>query len=192
VGLSQYQEQAPVGTVFDQVMRLMQTNFPSQGIGLGELGYWIQGQQYWWAYNETNITTAKDEVLAQYYNAVLGYQGAIGGCFWWNFSSTGSAPDFDNTMSNSIDELTTYLESPATSITPNLPKLSVSAVKGGVDISWPVSASASGYTLYSAPAGSSSFEWTLVPTNEYQTNGSVVTFPADSSTGSYVFRLQGP
>jgi len=104
VGLSQYQEQAPVGAVFDQVMQRMRVEFPNQLIGLGELGYWIEGQQFWWAYN-TNVTTAKDMVVAQYYNATLGYANADGGCFWWNFSESGSAPDFDTNMDTSITSI---------------------------------------------------------------------------------------
>jgi hypothetical protein len=188
IGMSQYQEPAPMGTTFDQVMRLMQTNFPTQGIGLGELGYWISGQQYWWAYSG-NVTTAKDDILAQYYDAVLGYQGAIGACFWWNFSSTGSDPDFDSSMSNSIDALNVYLQSSVVQ-TPPPPTLSIAAVKGGVNISWPVSAT--GYVLYSAPVGQNPPQWTLVPTIEYVIGDALVTFPAATSTGSYLFRLYHP
>ncbi len=108
VGLSQYQEQAPVGAVFDQVMRRMQVEFPNQLIGLGELGYWISGQRFWWAYN-TNVTTAKDMIVAQYYNATLGYAKAGGGCFWWNFSASGSDSDFDTNMDLSINAINNYL-----------------------------------------------------------------------------------
>jgi hypothetical protein len=178
-----------VGVVFDQVMRRMQAEFPNQQIGLGELGYWISGQQYWWAYNATNVTTAKDMVLGQYYNAVLGYAGANGACFWWNFSSTGSDPDFDNTMTNSINTLKMALSATGSATQPTPPGLGVARAGGAIDISWPVSA---GFTLYSAPVGGSPQQWTLVPVSEYVTNGSTVYFPADPAGGNFLFRLYHP
>ena len=104
IGISQYQELAPVGAAFDQVMRRMREEFPSQQIGLGELGYWIRGQRYWWAYS-SDPATAKESIVEQYYKASLGYAGANGGCFWWNFSSSDADCDFDATMSNSIAAL---------------------------------------------------------------------------------------
>ena len=108
IGISQYQEQAPVGVAFDQIMRRLQAEFPSQQIGLGELGYWIKGQRYWWAYN-SNITAAKETILEQYYKAALGYAGANGGCFWWNFASSGTDYDFDVMMTKTITALRNYL-----------------------------------------------------------------------------------
>lgn len=85
VTFSQYQEQAPMGVVFDQVMKTLRAEFPTQKIGLGELGYWIPGQQFWWAYNQTDTTAAKRAVAAQYYNAAFAYPGSIGGVFWWTY-----------------------------------------------------------------------------------------------------------
>ncbi|MFZ4778809.1 MAG: hypothetical protein ACOYM3_25870, partial [Terrimicrobiaceae bacterium] len=50
--ISQYQEQAPMGMAFDAVMQALRAEFPTQKIGIGELGYWIPGQQFWWAYDK--------------------------------------------------------------------------------------------------------------------------------------------
>ncbi len=108
VGLSQYQEQAPVGPAFDQIMRRLQAEFPVQQIGLAELGYWIKGQRYWWAYN-SNVTTAKRMILDQYYKASLGYAGSHGGGFWWNYASGGDAYDFDGVMARTLGGLNTLL-----------------------------------------------------------------------------------
>jgi cell division septation protein DedD len=85
VTFSQYQEQAPMGVAFDQVMKTLRAEFPTQKIGLGELGYWIPGQQFWWAYNQTDAVAAKRAVAEQYYNAAFDYPGSIGGVFWWTF-----------------------------------------------------------------------------------------------------------
>ena len=88
VTFSQYQEQAPMGVVFDQVMKTLRAEFPTQKIGLGELGYWIPGQQFWWAYSQTDPNgAAKQAVASQYYNASLAYPGSIGGVFWWTYIS---------------------------------------------------------------------------------------------------------
>jgi hypothetical protein len=78
--------------------------FPRQQIGLGELGYWIRGQQYWWAYS-SDPATAKEAIVEQYYKASLGYAGGNGGCFWWNFASSDGNCDFNSTMSNSVASL---------------------------------------------------------------------------------------
>ena len=118
VGFSQYQEQAPMGAAFDAVMRRMQVEFPQQQIGIAELGYWIAGQRYWWAYN-TNVTTAKHTILDQYYRSALGYAGSHGACFWWNFAAGGSEYDFDAAMTNSIQNLKTELLSTPNPITIN-------------------------------------------------------------------------
>jgi hypothetical protein len=93
-------------------------------------------------------------------------------------------------MTNSINILKTTLQAATLQSQPTPPMLLVSAVKGGVNVSWP--ASAAGYTLYSAPVGENPMQWTEVPTNGYQTNGAVVTFPVDTSSGSFVFRLRHP
>ena len=111
VGLSLYQEQAPIGAAFDQVMRRLQVEFPNKPIGLGELGYWEDDQQFWQAYS-TNVTTARDIVLSQYYNASLGYANSFGGCYWWDFSISGYSPDFDTNMDLSINAINNYLCTP--------------------------------------------------------------------------------
>lgn len=86
VFLSQYQEQAPVGTAFDQVMTRLGKEFPRAKIGLGELGYWIPGQRYWWAYSKKHPNSdARRAVCHQFYRAALGYPNSVGGGFWWNF-----------------------------------------------------------------------------------------------------------
>lgn len=90
--LSTYVEQAPLGLAFNQVMRQMQQDFPGKKIGIGELGYWIAGQRYWWAFSNIpstqKATAAQLEPIAdQYYRSSLGYAGSIGGGFWWNYPS---------------------------------------------------------------------------------------------------------
>lgn len=85
VTFSQYQEQAPMGMAFDQVMKTLRAEFPNSKIGLGELGYWIAGQRFWWAYNETDISAAKLAISQIYHGAAFDYAGSIGGVFWWEF-----------------------------------------------------------------------------------------------------------
>jgi hypothetical protein len=83
--LSIYPEQAPLGVFFDQLMTRMRAEFPSGKLGIGELGYWIPDQQFWWAYDREDPNgAARHAVAAQYYNAALDFPGSIGGCFWWN------------------------------------------------------------------------------------------------------------
>ena len=86
ITVSQYQEQAPMGMVFDQMMQRVQAEFPKSKIALGELGYWIPGQTYWWAYsqNDPNVT-ARHAVARQYYNAAFDFPNSVGATFWWNF-----------------------------------------------------------------------------------------------------------
>lgn len=86
ITVSQYIEQAPMGLAFDQVMSRLQANYPGKQIALGELGYWIPGQQYWWAFNQTDPTGAGLRgVAGQYYPASFAYPSSVGGVFWWNF-----------------------------------------------------------------------------------------------------------
>lgn len=90
--ISQYAEQAPMGIAFDQVMNTLRNEFPNQKIGLGELGYWIPEQQYWWAFDQNDPTGAGLRgTAAQYYPASLAYPGSVGGVFWWNFIDEFSA-----------------------------------------------------------------------------------------------------
>ena len=162
VGLSQYQEQAPLGVAFDQVMRRMQAEFPSQQIGLAELGYWISGQRYWWS-SSTNVVTAKHDILEQYYKASLGYAGANGGGFWWNYASAGPSYDFDATMTNTVATLKNFLVA-----------LTVAPSNGSIRVSWPNPYT--GWVLDSAPLGTKPLVWTQVPASQYQTNASNVFF----------------
>jgi hypothetical protein len=115
VTFSQYQEQAPMGVAFDQVMKTLRAEFPTQKIGLGELGYWIAGQQFWWAYNQTDTLAAKRMVAEQYYNAAFDYPGSIGGVFWWTYIQ-----DFksDTTMQQIVKTLRDKLQSGAPTPTP--------------------------------------------------------------------------
>ena len=85
VTISQYQEQAPMGMAFDQVMKTLRAEFPTSKIGIGELGYWIAGQRFWWAYDSTNISAAKLAISQIYHGAGFDYPGSIGGVFWWEF-----------------------------------------------------------------------------------------------------------
>jgi len=84
--VSLYEEQAPLGIAFDQVMTQLRAEFPKQKIGIGELGYWIKGQRAWWELSKENAMF--DGLIAtasKYYPASFGYEGSVGGCFWWNF-----------------------------------------------------------------------------------------------------------
>jgi len=85
VTFSHYQEQAPMGMAFDQAMKTMRAEFPNSKIGVGELGYWIAGQRFWWAYDATNIAAAKVAISNIYHGAAFDYPGSIGGVFWWTF-----------------------------------------------------------------------------------------------------------
>lgn len=86
VFVSLYQEQAPMGVFFDRMMSALRREFPAQKIGLGELGYWIPGQRFWWAHSKDDPNRAgKHGTAAQYYHAALDYAGSVGGCFWWTY-----------------------------------------------------------------------------------------------------------
>ncbi len=111
--LSTYVEQAPLGLAFDQVMRQMQTEFAGKKIGIGELGYWIAGQRYWWAYSNlpssSNPTVAQLKPMAdQYYRASLGYAGSVSAGFWWNYpSEVATSVPFQGIFSQIRDDLGT-------------------------------------------------------------------------------------
>jgi hypothetical protein len=84
--VSLYPEQAPMGLFFDQMMRTLRIEFPSQRIGIGELGYWIPKQQFWWAYDKADpMREGKRATAFRYYNATLDYTGSLGGGFWWTY-----------------------------------------------------------------------------------------------------------
>jgi hypothetical protein len=86
VFVSLYQEQAPMGVFFDRMMLALRREFPAQKIGLGELGYWIPGQQFWWAHSKDDPNGAgKRGTASQYYHAALDYAGSVGGGFWWTY-----------------------------------------------------------------------------------------------------------
>ena len=105
--MSQYAEQAPMGLVFDQVMNQLHTEFPSQQVGLGELGYWIPDQQYWWAFSQADPTGAGLRgTAAQYYPASFAYSSSVGGVFWWNFiSEFGADPQLRSIVSTLRDQI---------------------------------------------------------------------------------------
>ncbi len=111
--LSTYVEQAPLGLAFDQVMRQMQTEFTGKKIGIGELGYWIAGQRYWWAYSNlpstSKPTVAQLQPIAdQYYRASLGYAGSVSAGFWWNYpSEVANSASFRAIFSQIRDDLGT-------------------------------------------------------------------------------------
>ncbi len=84
--VSLYPEQAPMGIFFDQMMRTLRREFPSQRIGIGELGYWIPKQQFWWAYDKADPNgEGKRATAFRFYNATLDYSGSLGGGFWWTY-----------------------------------------------------------------------------------------------------------
>lgn len=74
-----------MGMAFDQVMKTLRAEFPNSKIGLGELGYWIAGQRFWWAYNQNDPAAAKLAISKIYHGAAFDYAGSVGGVFWWEF-----------------------------------------------------------------------------------------------------------
>jgi hypothetical protein len=86
--LSTYVEDAPMGLAFDQVMNTLHAEFPTQRLGIGELGYWSPDtSQAWWAISPNDPTGATRRAVAtQYYSAALGYPFSVGGGFWWYFA----------------------------------------------------------------------------------------------------------
>lgn len=105
--ISQYAEQAPLGIAFDQVMTTLQAEFPDQQIGLGELGYWIPDQQYWWTFDrDAPMGAGLRGTAAQYYPASLAYPGSVGGVFWWNFIDEFSAePQLQSILGGLRDQI---------------------------------------------------------------------------------------
>ncbi len=109
--LSTYVEQAPLGLAFDQVMRRMQAEFPTQKIGIGELGYWIPDQRYWWAFSNlastSSPTAAQLQPIAdQYYRASYGYANSVGAGFWWNYpTEVATSTSFQALFSQIRDDL---------------------------------------------------------------------------------------
>jgi hypothetical protein len=87
--ISMYPEQAPAGpAAFDSVMHQVGETFPGAETGIGELGYWIDGEEQWWAFDKADpCGNAREELCERYYDMSYGYEGSIGGCFWWNFGS---------------------------------------------------------------------------------------------------------
>lgn len=86
VTVSMYVEQGPMGLFFDRFMNQLHRAFPKQKLAIGELGYWIEGQRFWWAYDQTDpMGRAMRELCRHYYLASLGYAYSVGGCFWWNY-----------------------------------------------------------------------------------------------------------
>jgi hypothetical protein len=67
-------------------MTQLRAEFPKQKIGIGELGYWIKGQRAWWELSKENaMFDGLVATASKYYPASFGYEGSVGGCFWWNF-----------------------------------------------------------------------------------------------------------
>ena len=52
--VSLYPHQVPMGAFFDQMMNTLRAEFPTQKIGLGELGCWIKGERFWWCFSKTD------------------------------------------------------------------------------------------------------------------------------------------
>ena len=107
VFISLYEEQAPLGIGFDRVMTQLRAEFPKQKIGIGELGYWIKGQRAWWELSKENpMTDGLFAFAAKYYPASFGYEGSVGGCFWWNFvREFKSEPRLQKVVSDLRDEI---------------------------------------------------------------------------------------
>ncbi len=110
VFVSLYQEQAPMVVFFDRMMLALRAEFPTQKIGLGELGYWIPGQRFWWAHSKDDPNRAgKHGTAAQYYHAALDYAGSVGGCFWWTYVQDFPA---DPAMQSILRDLRNSLQNP--------------------------------------------------------------------------------
>jgi hypothetical protein len=110
--VSLYQEQAPMGVFFDRMMLALRREFPAQKIGVGELGYWIPGQQFWWAYSKDDPNgAAKRATASQYYHAALDYADSVGGGFWWTYIQDFPA---DTTMQSILRNLRDSLRNPGT------------------------------------------------------------------------------
>jgi hypothetical protein len=104
--ISLYEEQAPLGIGFDQLMTQFRVEFPKQKIGLGELGYWIKGQRAWWELSDKPTTDGLVMTAEKYYPASFGYERSVGGCFWWNFvREFKSEPRLQKVVSNLRDEI---------------------------------------------------------------------------------------
>ena len=87
VGLSIYVDQAPMGAdAMDMVMMRIEKEFPDSEIGIAELGYWIEGQRLWWAYDKNDpMGKALSKIADQYYRSSFAYERSYGGGYWWNF-----------------------------------------------------------------------------------------------------------
>ena len=108
--VSLYQEQAPMGVFFDRMMLALRREFPVQKIGLGELGYWIPDQQFWWSYSKDDPNgVGKRGTASQYYHAALDYTGSVGGGFWWTYVQDFPA---DPTMQSILRDLRDSLLNP--------------------------------------------------------------------------------
>ncbi len=90
-----------MGLAFDEVFQTMHAAFPTQKIGIGELGYAydggdpcgtttgpgeVQAAYGNWYCDRNNAHAGRPCVAHQFYSAVLGYDYSIGGVFWWYYS----------------------------------------------------------------------------------------------------------
>ena len=113
--VSLFPEQSPMGVFFDEMMVRLGKEFPTQKIGLGELGYSLGGKEFWWCQNEKDPdVTGRHAVALHYYNSMFDYNGSIGGGFWWNFPAEFSK---DTIMQSTVTDLRDKFRE---SISPNL------------------------------------------------------------------------
>ncbi len=111
ITMSVYIEQAPLGIAFEQVMDQLAADWPNSKIAIGELDYWLKGQSFWWAYNQTDPrgpspTSGIHIVARHFYNGGLAFPRSVGGSFWWYFlQEFPGDPELQATVSNLRDQL---------------------------------------------------------------------------------------
>jgi hypothetical protein len=110
--LSVYPEMAPFGGyAMDLVMQRLRTEFPVQKLALGELGYWIDGQRYYWNYSRKDpLGEAKHKVAETYYNGAFDFAKSVGFVGWWCYSQSSSGYDWDATMNSIIHSVKSLLD----------------------------------------------------------------------------------
>ncbi|MCU1450605.1 MAG: hypothetical protein JWP02_2775 [Acidimicrobiales bacterium] len=93
VGMSMYVEDHPMGAAFDRVMSTLHATFPTQRVGVTELGYWEAdlGHTWWWGSSTDNTGAGRQAVAKLYQSAVMGYPYSSGGAYWWYYLQEAAA-----------------------------------------------------------------------------------------------------
>jgi len=105
-------------------MQRLRAEFPNQRLALGELGYWIKGQQHYWNYSQGDpLGEAKHKVAETYYNGILDFSQSVGFTGWWCYSRSSSGYDWDATMDSVVRNLRLIFDAPSTLIVPQPPSV---------------------------------------------------------------------